>query len=893
MWPVYDDECVLPADNAACYLAKFSSLTEQREGRTARMISRSRCITTALLLCQQVALCAVLTTRLRAEPAPQNTGNSSQSSAVTAQDQDQTQTQQPAKPPVSATSDTGAEDTDTEHLIQNELQQSDEQLGPPRPATNVPLGRNEVLIRADQQEKNQDIYHVRGNVEIRFGTYTLNCDQADYDSTTGQIKANGHVLFQGGPHNDRVMGSHAVYDVSRDTGTFYDAIGSTGVKVKNRMMFLTSSTPFFFTGKVVDRLGPDRYRVNDGYVTSCQLPKPKWQLDSKTALVEVGEEAVLHHATLKVDGIPVFYFPFVEHPVDNLGRKSGFLIPQIGTSNLRGFVFGDAFYWAISRNADATIGAELFTKRGSAQLADLRMVGYTYALQANYFGVIDSQGDPTTHQNQGGQELKVNAWKELPWGFRGVLSADYLSSYLFRLAFGQSFTEAINSEVRSYGFVFKHWDGFGFGVIASSYRNYESSTPGDYIEIVHSPGLELSTAERPISGTNFVYSFDAAPEGVSRNEPGFQTASVVGRLDAAPYLAWPKLFHGWTIRPQVGVRETWYSQRLIMTSSTTPKAVSDPINRNVANASFELRPPTLAKVFSKKPFGRALKHTIEPYATYRYQTGINDFSQIIRFDERDILADTNEVEYGIVNRLYAKKTSAPADCFQPKSEEGELLNLAAQECEDTTAATDVLTWEVAQKYYGNTTFGGAVVPGSRNVFDSTIDFTGIAFLTNPRRFSPVISRVRAQSGKFDVQWALDYDPVLHQLNASTVFAGYRWGNWYFNGGQTYLNAPGETTTTSGGAVVPSIYNQYRVGVIYGSMSRRGWNGAASVGVDSQMHFIQSATVQTNYNWDCCGVAFQYQRFALGSVRNENAYRFSFSLANVGSFGTIRRLQRLY
>ena len=57
--------------------------------------------------------------------------------------------------------------------------------------------------------------------------------------------------------------------------------------------------------------------------------------------------------------------------------------------------------------------------------------------------------------------------------------------------------------------------------------------------------------------------------------------------------------------------------------------------------------------------------------------------------------------------------------------------------------------------------------------------------------------------------------------------------------------------------------------------------------------FEGATIQVNYNWDCCGVAFQYQRYALGSTRNENAYHFSFSLTNVGTFGSIKRLQRLY
>jgi len=205
----------------------------------------------------------------------------------------------------------------------------------------------------------------------------------------------------------------------------------------------------------------------------------------------------------------------------------------------------------------------------------------------------------------------------------------------------------------------------------------------------------------------------------------------------------------------------------------------------------------------------------------------------------------------------------------------------------------VLTWELAQKYFGNTTFGGALVPGTRNVFDTTEDLTGIAFLVDPRRFSPIVSRLRLQSGAVDFQWALDYDPVLQHINASTIFAGYRWGNWYINGGQSYLNAPGENVLTATGQIAASVFNQYRVGVTYGAINRPGLSGAFSVGVDSRLSYVQSATIQTNYNWDCCGLAFEYSRWALGSVRNENAYRFSFSLANVGSFGTIRRLQRLY
>ncbi len=64
-------------------------------------------------------------------------------------------------------------------------------------------------------------------------------------------------------------------------------------------------------------------------------------------------------------------------------------------------------------------------------------------------------------------------------------------------------------------------------------------------------------------------------------------------------------------------------------------------------------------------------------------------------------------------------------------------------CDDKQGpAREVITWELAQKYFFDPTFGGALVPGQRNVFDSTVDFSGIAFLTEPRHFSPVISRLR-------------------------------------------------------------------------------------------------------------------------------------------------------
>src|SRR5664279_4113134 len=629
------------------------------------MISRTRLIITALMGCHLILAPLLLTSQLRTASQHDDTAQSSPPQASSPA----TPTQQPtaSKPAPSAPAEVDEGMKVMEEVVQQQMQSAAEQdSGNPRPPTNVVLNRDEVLIRADEQEKNQDIYKVRGNVEIRFRTNIIHCDQATYDSTTGLITATGHVVYDGGTHNEHLVGSHATYDVSRDTGTFYDVIGSTGIKVKSQTMFLTSSTPFFFTGKVVDKLGPDLYKVHQGVITSCQLPKPKWEFHPATATVEVGGDAKMYHSTLRIKGVPVFYFPYVQHPVDNLGRQSGFLIPAIGQSNTKGTIIGDAFYWAIYRNSDAEIGGFYFSSRGWAQTANYRNIGWHYSLHAEYFGVIDAQGDPINHQNQGGEEIKVNGTAALPYGFRGVVSVDYLSSYLFRLAFGQSFTEAINSEVRSAGFVSKSWSGNYLGFLISRYQNYQSTVHGDVIDIAHTPSFQMAGVENPIFNSKFMYTYDVAGEGVSRHEPGFQTQSVVGRFDASPAISLPTFLNGWTFRPEVGARDTLYTERLIPSGGNTGAigvAVAQTINRNVVLASMEMRPPSVAKIFDRKLFGYVMKHVVETYANYRYETGIYNFANIIRFDERDILADSSGVEYGVVNRLYAKKSKSSGECY--------------------------------------------------------------------------------------------------------------------------------------------------------------------------------------------------------------------------------------
>jgi LPS-assembly protein len=782
------------------------------------------------------------------------------------------------------------------------------------PNTPSALKEDEVTIIATSQEKSGSVYKLHGKAEIHYGVYILRADEVAYNADTGEATADGHVVLEGGPNDEHIQASTGTYNVRAESGRFENVTGSIGVGRRGTRLALTSSNPFFFTGRVVEKTGPDHYMVYDGTVTTCELPHPRWQFNANKVVVNVGGTAKIYHSTFGIKGIPVLYFLFATLPAERIPRQSGFLIPNIGNSSIKGTILGESLFWAINRSMDAHIGAEYFSARGWAPQGEFRAQPSSSSfIDLNYFEVLDrGTGHPPV--NQGGEEVRLNAESAFGHNFRGVANIDYLSSFVFRLAFNDVFTQAVNSEVKSEAFLSNTTRGFFYDVSMQRYQDFESTTAGDVITILHAPSFEVASVDRPLGHSPFFWSYDAAAEGISRSEPGFSTAALVGRFDLEPSLSLPIKLGGLSLRPELSLRDTSYTEKL----ATSGSAESVPINRRDLEGSVEVRPPALSRVFASQFMGRKWKHVIEPRVVYRYRTGINNFPNILHFDERDILTDTNEVEYGLVNRLYAKRTSGqPEDCGKPGMPSlfiggapvpsripwGRQSAPAEAPCDNGSPVREIVTWELAQKYFVDPTFGGAVVSGRSNVFTDTVDLTGASFLTAPRHLSPLISRLRVQtSARTDVEWDVDYDFVRSGVNASTVFANYRVGPFTVGGGDAYLQVPGEcarstcmfnTTTDPNVIFWPQLFNQFRLLVGYGHSGKQGFSAATNVGFDAKLGFLQYAAAQTTYNWDCCGVSLEFRRFALGSVRNENQYRFTFALSNLGSLGNLRRAERLF
>ena len=761
-----------------------------------------------------------------------------------------------------------------------------------RPAQ--PVAAEEVTIKAAEQEKVGDIYQLRGDVDIFFRDYEIKAQEITYNAATGDVEAKGHLVFDGGPNDLHLEASHGTYNVKSEVGKFYDVVGTTGAKVRGKHVLLTSSNPFSFSGRIVEKSGRNRIIVLHGTVTSCTLQDAKWTFNTEKADVIVGQDAKLYHSTFRLEHIPLFYFPFATLPVEKIGRQSGFLIPNIGQSSRKGFILGEGVYWAINRSMDATIGAEYWSHRGWAQHGEFRAKpSDSSTLDLKYFGVLD-RGFGNPKQNQGGEDVTLTGDSKLPLDIRAVTDIEYLSSFVFRLAFSETFTQAVNSEVKSTSFLSKSEQGYFFNLMASRYQNYESTNPGDLITILHAPSLDLGSVDHRLANLPVVWSYEASLQGVSRHEPDFNTDPLVGRFDLNPRVGVPLHFEGWSFRPELALRDTYYTEQLAPGTIGLGQAIENAINRRAIETSVEIRPPSLSRIFEKPFLQHKIKHTFESRMVYRYVNGVDNFNKIIRFDATDILSDTNELEYAFVNRIYAKgnKGEKCGSANEFSEEEATAQQTNSQKC--GVGAREVVTWELAQKYFFNETFGGALVPGRRNAFTTTEELTGIAFLTDFRHFSPIVSRLRLRTAKnTDIEWHLDYDTKKGRINASTALVSQHIGDFFIGGSHAFLKELSETTAPTGQPALATEFNQFRWLMGYGNPNKRGLSAAANIGFDITSRFLQYSAVQTSYNWDCCGFSMEYRRLALGSVRNENQFRFALSLTNLGTFGTLRRQERLF
>ncbi len=874
------------------------------------------------------------------------------------------------------------------------------------------------ILESDTQTYRDHLFTLTGNVVVTYGTRRVQADRITYNSDSGDIEATGHLILTDSRNAERILASAGTYNLQTTTGRFTDVTGSVGVKlapVNTRRVVYTTANPFLFTGGLLIKTGPQTYDIYDGTVTSCQLPHPDWLLSSGHFSVKEGK-ARGYNSVFHLVSIPVFYLPYVTAPTGAGERQSGFVIPTLSTfdkNGTSGVRVGEQYYLVLGRSADLTIGAEDYTSIGYAQNVTFRLKGHGLDFaNVHYDGLLDRR---TGTANQGGEEFTLAGRHDFTPNTRAAANIDYLSSYIYREAFTDTFNQAVTSDLVSTAYLARAHNGFELSGLADRYQGIKTiaqtptpaaplGIPQSQVRIFHAPTIAFNTTDHLIPGTatrfsnGLEYELESAAAGLKRSQPTFVTGGIIERLDLHPQLSYP-LFLGkagsaWHLLPLVAARETLYTRSRAPSQPGKPPMESlAGLARSDFEFAFSVRPPVIERTFTppehlQKYFGTALRHTIEPELTYRLTTGVGgaQFPKVLRFDATDVVSNTNEAEYGVTQRLF-RRVAHPGPCLtdvyaaQPgfssnaaddpsappgkdappgsgttggdtdatliQAGEGQLAESAQETSVGSGGVSPLnprptkrgfspgapcsksealISWRLTQKYFFDPTFGGAIVNSRRNIFETTLNLSGVAFLTEPRNISPLVSRLRVRtSAHTDVEWDFDLDTGARKFTSSNVYLDLHQGQYFSALSYARLDAPGRFFTqdpdpttaaaTTGVSSAVSDFNQLRFLIGYGNPAKPGLSLAANTGLDLKSLYgttsasatvaginttttvypplLQYASVQSSYNFNCCGFSVEYRKFELGSVRNEGSYKFSFTLANIGTAGNLRRAERLF
>jgi LPS-assembly protein len=446
-----------------------------------------------------------------------------------------------------------------------------------------------------------------------------------------------------------------------------------------------------------------------------------------------------------------------------------------------------------------------------------------------------------------------------------------------------------------------------------------TNLPNSRIRIREMPSVTIDRRPSPLDFFKKIpiyFSYEGGAEGVSRKETTddpvlfrlqvgrlpFISPSIVQRLDFHPRLDVPLTFAGWSLTGTVAGRITFYSDSI---DRSTQNLSNRNLTRTYGEFEVDLRPPALARDYYQGGDFR-FRHVIEPYITYRRILGINDFDRIIRFDYIDTMANTNEIEYGLTNRFFTRRSTenvnraavrAQLKSRRERKREGETNQPKTDSTESISSQPyEALTVTVRGKYFFDPYFGGALVPGQRNQFYPINTFSGFSYGAVPRRFSPLNIETRYRPRReLSVDYRLDFDTHGGGVRAMSTTFGINktlvqaFTTFYYTRAialdpslARYANAVGkEPGTLRGSQWSPAMFIGNREKGLYGGASfffdfqNRPGKGNTS---------LISSTVTVGYSWDCCAVTVQNYTFNVG-LRKENRVVFAFRLNGIGTVGT--------
>ncbi|MBU2578079.1 LPS assembly protein LptD, partial [Patescibacteria group bacterium] len=471
-------------------------------------------------------------------------------------------------------------------------------------------------------------------------------------------------------------------DLKTETGTIHDGT-----------LFLKENH-FYIRGEKIQKTGESTYIAENVSISTCDGQAPDWKITGRNLQVTIEGYGTLTHAALWAKKLPVLYTPYLVFPV-KLKRQSGFLAPQIGFSDRKGFEYIQPFFWAISDSADATFYLHHMEDRGEKIGAEYRYILKDLSTGTVMYDFLDDrkvddgsldgagesssikwgyEDDDVLRPNSDRYWFRMKHDQNLPYNFTAKLDLDIVSDqdYLtefktgytgfdetntyFLDTFGRGLDDYNDSTRVNRLNINRIWPNFSLNAETLwndnvIYRRQETSDP----TLQQLPYIGLGASKQPIREGPFFYDLNTSYTYFYREE-----GSKGHRGDIYPRFYLPyKLKNYLAIEPSIGVRATtWYTD-----PDETDTWEGDRFDqRGLYDVKIDLS-SDLNKVFAVK-FRETdrIKHALRPQVVYEYIPHI-DQDQFPSYDSIDQIAEKNLLTYSLTN-LFTSRSKKMIDQTQ-------------------------------------------------------------------------------------------------------------------------------------------------------------------------------------------------------------------------------------
>ncbi|MDX1836383.1 LPS assembly protein LptD [Legionella taurinensis] len=748
-----------------------------------------------------------------------------------------------------------------------------------RPVDVEPLAEDdEIRIQADEVSfYNQGRSTLKGNVEVHQTGRMVNAETAYVyrDAKTNQvnrIELLGRVNYL---EPGRLMIARKVnINPSDRSGQAEDVL------YRFNSPRPSASLPAWGRASFIERFANKDYFLKKATYTTCAPQDKAWQIEADSiALDDATATGVARHARLRVRDVPVFYTPYLSFPTSK-DRKSGFLLPTLGSSNIGGFNFALPYYWNMAPNYDATITPEIYTRRG------VMLGGQFRYLTENSTGIFNGRFLPQDrafkqflrdnelefpalrNESSNRWSIQYNDITRLAPNLHLRVNYQQVSDDYFLQDFSSNLSVLTERQLLRQGDLIYTTDHWLFRSTLQSYQTLQpvNQTPvSDIYERLPQLVALGSYNDLPFNGNLILHnqfdqfhwpdnSFTEQPEGP--------------RYHFNPVLSLPQMKPWGYFTPTVELVQNYYN---IRGNGVMPDSEFSPtIPRLSADGGLYFDRPL-------RIMNRSFTQTLEPRLYYLY-TPFVDQSEIPVFDSAymifntdqvyranrfsgyDRISDANQLAYGVTSRWISDESGV---------EKAQVTVGQIRYFEDRRV-------QLCRNH-----------PGNPDCIDPP---TLLGYLSPLADFSPVATRAMY---RFNPVWTVtsDYvwDPYTRSTDNSNVYFHYQpEANRIINLGYTYL-VNGDITQVARSTVKPQKNPLHQATISYAWPFNDRWStlGAFSYNISKRYEMLSFLGVQYD---NCCwavrlvgGRSFQSLNNTLEPQYNNHVY-LQFLLKGLGSLG---------